>query len=63
MTTKITVPWPDFKQVRTIIKESGVKHFPFRKKHTSYEIEFITSDPSLISLLLLKYDGIKVIQN
>lgn len=55
-TAKILVPWEHFREVDTAIKNSGVKHYPYRKQHTSYLIEFEPADHPLVSFLLLKYD-------
>lgn len=56
MTTKIHVPYPDFKQIEQAIKNSGVKFYPFRRKPDGYDIEFEPQDHPLVSYLTLKYD-------
>lgn len=55
-TAKILVPWEHFREVDKAIKESGVKHLPYMKRHTSYIIEFEPADHPLVSYLVLKYD-------
>lgn len=55
-TAKILVPWQHFREVDKAIKESGVKHYPYVKRHTSYLIEFEPADHPLVSYLVLKYD-------
>lgn len=56
MTTKLLVPWEHFRQVDKAIKESGVKHYPYTKRHTNYLIEVEPADHPLVSYLVLKYD-------
>lgn len=55
-TAKILVPWEHFREVDKAIKASGVKHYPYVKRHTSYLIEFEPADHPLVSYLVLKYD-------
>lgn len=62
-TSKIHVPFTDFKQIEQAIKKSGVKFYPFRRKNDGYHIEFEPQDHPLVVYLLLKYDGIRVTQN
>lgn len=61
--TKIIVPWQHFREVNQAIKQSGVKFYPFTKKHTSYEIEFEPVNHPLCTFLLLKFDGVEVLNN
>jgi hypothetical protein len=63
MTTKIHIPFTDFKQIEQAIKNSGVKFYPFRRNRDGYHIEFEPQDHPLVTFLLLKYDGIRVIKN
>lgn len=59
-TSKIHVPFTDFKQIEKAIKNAGVKFYPFRRKNDGYYIEFEPQNHPLVSFLLLKYDGVKV---
>lgn len=61
MKTKIVVPWQHFREVNQAIKTSGVKFYPYTKRHTSYVIEFEPSNHPLCTFLLLKYDGIEIL--
>lgn len=60
MIAKIWVPTDHFKGVNRDIKSSGVKFYPFKKFYRGYEIEFEPADHPLVTLLLLKYDGLTV---
>lgn len=61
MKTKIIVPWQHFREVNRAIKDSGVKFYPFTKRHTSYVIEFEPANHPLCTFLLLKYNGIELV--
>lgn len=61
--TKISIPFGEFKQIEEAIKKSGVKFYPFTKTTTGYEIDFEPQDHPLVTFLLLKYDGVRVIKN
>lgn len=53
---KLLVPWEHFRQVDKAIKESGVKYYPYIKRHTNYLIEIEPMDHPLVTYLTLKYD-------
>jgi hypothetical protein len=59
-TSKIHVPFEDFKQIEQAIKNSGVKFYPFRRKRDGYNIEFESQDSPLLVYLILKYDVVRV---
>lgn len=59
-TSRIHVPFEDFKQIEQTIKNSGVKFYPFRRKHDGYNIEFESQDSPLLVYLILKYDVVRV---
>jgi hypothetical protein len=58
---KIKVPLKHFHEVNRTIKSSGVKFLPFRKYDAYYHMEFEPADHPLTTLLLLKYDNIKIL--
>lgn len=58
--TRIWVPTDHFRQVNSDLKASGVKFYPFKKFYRGYEIEFEPANHPLVTLLLLKYDGLTV---
>jgi hypothetical protein len=60
MTTKVHIPFEDFKQIEQAIKNSGVKFYPFRRKNDGYHIEFESQDSPLLVYLILKYDVVRV---
>jgi hypothetical protein len=59
-TSRIHVPFEDFKQIEQAIKNSGVKFYPFQRKRDGYNIEFESQDSPLLVYLILKYDVVRV---
>lgn len=60
---KIWVPLSHFRQVNSDLKAAGVKFYPFVKvKHPKgYEIEFEPANHPLCTFLLLKFDGVEIL--
>lgn len=58
--TRIWVPRDHFRQVNKDLKAFGVKFYPFSKYGRGYEIEFEPANHPLVTLLLLKYEGLTV---
>lgn len=52
----ILVPKENIKQVQNALRQTGVKHYPFRVNSDGYYIEFHPQNHPLVSYLLLKYD-------
>jgi len=61
MAIKMVIPASDFREVSAHLKQSGVKFYPFRSYGSVYHIQFEPADHPLVSFLLLKYDGARII--
>lgn len=57
----IYVPVQSFREVNRYLKSSGVKFYPFIRKPGGHHIAFEPKNHPLITFLLLKYKGIKLI--
>jgi hypothetical protein len=60
-TRKIKVPLKDFHAVNKDLKASGVKFYPFKSYGAVYHIEFEPADHPLVTLLLLKYTDLTML--
>jgi hypothetical protein len=58
---KIKVPWNHFHDVNRMIKKSDLKFYPFKKIHTSYIMEFASDSHPVLSMILLKFDDIEIL--
>lgn len=61
MTTKIFVPTNYFRQVNQAIKDAKVKFYPYIKRRSGYVIEFEPVNHPLCTFLLLKFDGVEIL--